>query len=351
MNIVFILPSLSSGGLEKVITILAIYFAQQKDIQVNVICLSKGELFYPLSSDIKVRMPTFSLKTMLRPLFLIKLMYWLRKQVRSIAPDALISFGGKFNSFVLLSVYGIPVRTYISDRSSPSISYGHFVDWLNSHTYKKATGIVAQTERARTIMYNRIFCKNIRVIGNPLKLTDHSGPRDNIILNVGRFISSKQQNLLVDYFAQIRATGWKVGFIGDGSNLNSVKEKVAKLGMMDKFIFYGVVQNIEEYYKRSKIFAFTSSSEGFPNALGEAMAAGLACISYDCEAGPSDLIDDGENGFLVDEYEHEEYTKKLRLLIDDKSLRNEFGRKAKEKVKNFNIEQIGRKYLDFLTGY
>ncbi len=350
MKIVLILPSLSSGGLEKVITELAWYFYQNNNTQVYLISLSKGRFFYPLPSGIQIYMPSFALVQIVRPLFLVRLMMWLRKTVKNINPDSLLSFGGKFNSFVLLSVYGLPVRTYISDRSRPSKSYGIFLDWLNSVLYKKATGIIAQTEKARTIMHARIAHPNITVIGNPLKITDTvTDNREKIILNVGRFISSKQQALLVGYFAQIRPEGWKVYFVGEGPEIKDVKRKTSELGLENEIIFQGVVENTEHFYGKSSVFAFTSVSEGFPNALGEAMAAGLACISFDCEAGPSDLIKDGINGFLIPENDDETYITKLKLLIRDESLRKEFGTRAREKAAEFSTGLIGKQYLDFLN--
>jgi len=199
-------------------------------------------------------------------------------------------------------------------------------------------------------MFDRTSHPNIRVIGNPLKITNEiSVDRENIILNVGRFISTKQQALLVDYFTRIQPEEWKLYFFGDGHKLNDVKIQVKDLGKESEILFLGVVHNIEDFYRKSTIFAFTSVSEGFPNALGEAMAAGLACISFDCEAGPSDLIKDGVNGFLIPENDHEKYISKLKLLINDESLRKEFGVRAKEKALEFSTDLIGKQYLDFFN--
>ena len=93
------------------------------------------------------------------------------------------------------------------------------------------------------------------------------------------------------------------------------------------------------------------SSEGFPNALGEAMSHSLACISFDCEAGPSDLIDNGVNGFLVKEHDHNDYMDKLKILINNESIRVDFGRKATSKVSIYSVEKVGRQYLEVLKGY
>jgi glycosyltransferase involved in cell wall biosynthesis len=350
MRIVLILPSTSSGGLERVMTELAWHFSEQEGIEVNLISLSKGDFFYPLPQKIRIFSPSFSLQDTIRPLFLVRLMIWLRKHVKSVDPDSLLCFGGKFNSFVLLSILGLGVNCYISDRSRPTISYGWFLDFLNPVMYRKAAGIICQTRFAEEIMKKRIGHQNIRVIGNPLRINEEKlYLKENIILNVGRFISSKHQELLVRYFADLRPVGWKLIFLGDGPKLEDVQNLAYDLELNEKTEFLGAKQSIRDYYFSSKIFAFTSLSEGFPNVLGEAMAAGLACISFDCEAGPSDLIDNGENGFLISPYDHEEYKHKLKLLIENESLRNKFGTRAKEKALKYRTDHIGDQYLKFLT--
>ena len=78
------------------------------------------------------------------------------------------------------------------------------------------------------------------------------------------------------------------------------------------------------------------------------MAAGCACISFDCEAGPSELIDDGINGFLVPIGVHEQYKEKLQQLIDNDKLRRKFGNNAKEKMEKFRMDNIANQYLDFI---
>lgn len=92
-----------------------------------------------------------------------------------------------------------------------------------------------------------------------------------------------------------------------------------------------------------------STSEGFPNALGEAMAAGCACIAYDCVAGPSDIIDDGINGFLIPMGNEVLFQRKLKILMENHDLRVEFGAEAKNKMKQFRADKIADNYFEFIT--
>ena len=148
---------------------------------------------------------------------------------------------------------------------------------------------------------------------------------------LGRFIPSKHQQQLIRYFAAIRPVGWRLIFLGEGAGLEEAKRVAQECGVENNVVFAGVIENIDDYYLKSKIFAFTSTSEGFPNALGEAMAGGCACMSFDCEAGPSELIEDGVNGFLIKEMDHQTYQEKLSILIQNKDLRRTFRQRGREK--------------------
>ena len=111
----------------------------------------------------------------------------------------------------------------------------------------------------------------------------------------------------------------------------------------------GAQKDVEDYYRKSKVFAFTSSSEGFPNVIGEAMSYGLPVISYDCTAGPSDLIVQNETGFLIEERNHEAYIQKLKILLADSDLRRKQGENALQKIREFEADNIADRFFTFIT--
>jgi glycosyltransferase involved in cell wall biosynthesis len=131
--------------------------------------------------------------------------------------------------------------------------------------------------------------------------------------------------------------------------LETYQEEVKLKGLSNSVRLVGEQRNVHTYYAEASIFAFTSTSEGFPNALAEGMSAGCACIAYDCIAGPSDIIDDGVNGVLIPEGDEELFTQKLRLLMEDKILRERFGEAAREKMKTFEMSAISKKFYAFIT--
>ena len=122
-----------------------------------------------------------------------------------------------------------------------------------------------------------------------------------------------------------------------------------KLGVADRVIFTGKQEDVEHYYLTSKIFAFTSASEGFPNVIGEAMSAELPVVAFDCVAGPSDLIEEGETGYLIPLQDQETFTAKLQTLIDNDIVRNAMGIQAKKRMAQFELNYICNEFETFIT--
>ena len=339
---------MSAGGAERVISLIANRLVKEID-QVNLIVLTKGPRFYQLDPRIQVYEPNFKIEELGRIRFTLKSFFWLRSMWKKLKANAALSFGGKYNAFVLLSALGKGQKIFVSDRSRPSISYGKFLDKLNPIIYRRATGIVAQTERAKSLLARATGHKNIKVIPNPVpQIPKGDERREKVILNVGRFIGSKHQDWLIQYFEQIEDEAWTLRFLGEGPLWDEVKAKAAQSPKKEQIEFLGNVNPIVPFYHRAGIFAFTSTSEGFPNALGEAMSAGCPVISFDCEAGPADLIEDGVSGYLIEEGNHEDYINKLKLLVAEVDKREELGAAARERMKRFEESEICMNYLNFM---
>ena len=131
---------------------------------------------------------------------------------------------------------------------------------------------------------------------------------------------------------------------------NSVllQKQIDDLGLTDRIILAGSQKDVVSYLLRSKIFAFTSSSEGFPNVIGEALAAGLPVIAYDCIAGPADMVEDGKNGYLIPLFAEEMFKKKLVYLMQHDEVRNQMVQNAPPSVLKYSTSVVCEKYLDFI---
>ena len=350
-EIIFVISSLSAGGAEKVICELANHAVKSMS-NVYLILLTKQEKFYIVSKEVEIIEPDFTVDQMSRLRFQIKNFMWLRSVLKSTSAQRIVSFSGKYNSFVLLASLFLSKKVFISDRSRPGISYGRLLDTINPIVYRTSAGIIAQTFQAQITAKAKTNHKNIAVIPNPVNIPIElpESNREKMIINVGRFIPSKHQGLLVDFFNDVHRGGWNLSFLGDGELLQQVKAKAKALPNNNYINFLGNVKNMEDYYRSASVFAFTSNSEGFPNSLAEAMAYGCACIAFDCTAGPSDIITNGVDGFLVREGDCIGYKEKLDLLMTNEELRKRFSKAAKQKMQRFEKSVVSERYLSFVLG-
>jgi GalNAc-alpha-(1->4)-GalNAc-alpha-(1->3)-diNAcBac-PP-undecaprenol alpha-1,4-N-acetyl-D-galactosaminyltransferase len=357
IKICFIIPSLQAGGMERVMAELANYFVKKEEIELHLVLYGiKRDVFYAIPKDIHVHKPSFTFNDSIRVVSTVRTLFFLRSIIKKIKPDSILSFGEYWNSFVLLSLYGLKFPVFVSDRSQPDRSLGKLQDRLRSFLYPRAKGVIAQTKIAKEV-YQRLYRHtNICVIGNPIRNIQHTtAERENIVLMVGRLIKSKNQDQLIQLFASINNPDWKLVLVGydhlKQQNMERLQKLVAALKMEGRVILTGKQDNVDEYYLKSKIFAFTSTSEGFPNVIGEAMSAGLPVVSFDCVAGPSEMIIDGRNGFLIPVNDFEGFRSKLELLVNNSKLRNEFGIAAEASISRFKIERIGEEFLTFITSH
>jgi len=217
-KICFIIPSLKAGGgSERIISELANYSASFDNFKVHLVLLIKDRHFYKISDKISVHEPDFNHSNHSRLVFSAKIIWYLRKETIDIAPDVILSFEEMYNSFVLLALLRLKIRIYISDRCQPESYWGIFHKVMKRIIYPTSYGIIAQTEMAKKILYKQIKHNNIIVIANPILDAYKPGTaKENIILNVGRLIKSKQHNVLLRIFAQTNNKGWKLIIAGDG---------------------------------------------------------------------------------------------------------------------------------------
>jgi len=348
-EILIFVPSLKAGGMERVVTNLANYWAEKKDVIIHLATLTEKEAFYKLNVTVNLHIVHLEegMPFLRQSLEAIN---QLRKLIKTIKPDAILSFGDRYNSLPIVANLFLPYRLSVSNRQSPLITNGKMVDLLNWLFYRFSDGLVAQTKVAAEIFKRKYNPKRITVIGNPFNLLESTNNnREPIILNVGRFADQKNQFELIQIFNEIKgAENWKLLFIGEGPKINQTIDELKRSNRKEQIGFLGFTDRINDFYQKAGIFCMTSRTEGFPNVIGEAMSHGLPVISYDCIAGPSELIDDGVNGFLIPEGDHELYVQRLKQLMEDEELRIRFGKNAMEKMKQFSIDNIAKQYLDFI---
>ena len=336
---------------------LANFFCQQPFLDVQLVLYGKNrDIFYSLPSNITIHKPKFRFNNNIRIWSSIKTLYYLRVKINELQPNSILSFGEYWNSFVIFALYGLPFPIFISDRCQPDKIYGLVHNMLRKWLYPKAKGIITQTIKAEHLYKEKFKNSNIQTIGNPIRFVNVNPQikKENIVLTVGRLITSKHHDELIRLFVSINKPDWKLVIVGGDAlkqnNFERLRMLIKELDADKKVKLIGTIKDVNQFYLKSKIFAFTSSSEGFPNVIGEAMSAGLPVVAFDCMAGPSDMIRDEINGYLVPLFDYKIFKEKLLILMDSVELRDEFGYNGKESIHKYSVNLIGKGYYNFILG-
>jgi glycosyltransferase involved in cell wall biosynthesis len=219
---------------------------------------------------------------------------------------------------------------------------------LTEHMKKKMIELIGKERRDIFVIPNGIdlslFDNNAR------KITTHSlkaGENERIILYVGRLEPIKGVRYLIQAMKILKNKGIanvKLLILGEGRERKYLEDLVIRLDLKDRVIFVGKVphHDIPVYMASADIFVLPSLSEGFPGVILEAMAMGLPVIATRVTGLP-EIIQDGENGFLVEPYNSIDMAEKITLLLADISLREKISRNNKEKVKDYNWNEIIKK--------
>lgn len=351
-KIVILLPKLTPGGTERSAVELANYMVNQK-IDVTILLMFKRENFYKLDSKVKLIEPENFRDKYGRLLSFPLVLFYLRKNLKNENPDTIFCLG--YILFGLIVTLGLKSKVVISGRSSPDrvrFPQNKLINTVYNFCYSilrfRVDGIIAQTKYSKKVYQKNYNCP-IEVIPNFLReINNHNFERKNQIISLGRCVFEKGQHFLLEAFSKLNAPNWKLLIIGDGPLLNELKDLAKKLKIDDRVEFCGFQKDVDYFLSQSKIFAFTSIIEGYPNALIEGMANRLAPVSFDCVAGPSDIIVDGVNGYLIPVKNVELFKTKLQFLIDNPSVLEKISLEA-QKIKETNaLNLVAKSYLDFL---
>lgn len=345
-KVLLVLPTLKVGGMERAMSVIANDFVKM-GVDTKFFFYSKKEHFYTLDNRISCDEPESLPKNKL--LETLYNFHRYRRLCRSWKPDAVLSFGQNCNILTMIANFGTRNRLFISDRGNPnSYSKKWFERNVRRFCSRYLAGIIQQSQKAKEVAERELRCKNIAVIGNPITSLDRSlidnAKRENIVVSVGRFIKTKNFDLLIKWFSE-QPTDWKLIILGGDYQYDNCKKLVEELGMVDRIILPGTVNNVRDYLLKSKIFAFTSTSEGFPNVVGEALAAGLPVVSFDCMAGPAEMITNGYNGYLADDFDKQSFCEHLQYLMNNEVERNKMSNNAIESIEKFDSREIALKFI------
>ena len=352
MHLVLVISSLRAGGAERVMATLAGAWAERGH-RVELVTTHDGGQppHYQVSSAVQLRSVDPRLSGLRKQLAIIKA---LRDLVKTSRPDVIVSFLTSTNILTLAACRGLGVPVVVSERIDPDKKrIKRRWSLLRRLMYRDASLVIAQTPTAAA-RYEHLAPGRIRVIPNPLELpvdsTDGSpcssettvhmtGPT---IIAVGRLRPAKGFDLALRAMAMLPPAldQWRLLILGEGPSRNDLISLRDELGLKERVSLPGLVPDPWPWLRRADIFLLPSRSEGFPNALCEAMAAGLPVIAADCPSGPADIITPDIDGLLVPSENPAAIAQALERLMTSPELRRRLAQKAPEVANRCSLDTI-----------
>jgi glycosyltransferase involved in cell wall biosynthesis len=283
----------------------------------------------------------------------------LRKLCLREKPDILISFMPEPNFRALLATRGTRTKNLISVRNDPNKEYGSkLYRMLAKLLYPTADGCVFQTPDAQKWFPQGIQARS-RIIMNQVDEKFNKVVRSDScshVISCGRLVKQKNYPMLIKAFSKIadQYPDENLLIYGEGDMRSQLEALIDSLNLGSRVILKGTSNNIPEILSCAKVFVLPSDIEGMPNALLEAMAAGVPSISTDCPCGgPRMIIRDGINGLLVETGNAAAMAEAISKLLGNPDTAEEMGRQAKEDSRMYSSQNVfgqWKKYVGDLIG-
>ncbi len=370
LKLVYITPAIySAGGIERVVTMKATYFAEEYGYDVTIIVTEgKGsDSFFQLSSKVKVINLEINFEELWTCSFIKKVVVYLRKQRRykklltqvlmRICPDITVSTlrreinflnGIKDGSRKIGEIHVNRIN-YRNVENSDSNWLKHiFAKYWSGNLIRhlqKLEALVVLTEKDREAWKE---LNNVVTIPDPLPFEPASvSPQtEKRVIAVARYSYEKGIDLLLRAWAEVESCcdEWRLDVFGDGDR-TPYEVQINQLGVdKTRCKLHGRTDDVEKEYFSSSIFVLSSRFEGFGMVMIEAMSCGLPVVAFDCPWGPQSIIRDGEDGLLVENGNPSVLAKGLLLLMEDDTKRKEMAVAAQRNVHRFSIDKIAQQW-------
>jgi len=223
--------------------------------------------------------------------------------------------------------------------------------WLASRGCE-AVVVLTERDKLRWQTAHGRSCR-IEVIANPLPFAFPAEPasrRGRIVLAVGRLVRAKGFDVLLDAWGRLSPAhpDWHLAIAGEGEEREALETQVRKLGIGHSVDLRGATTEIERYYRDASIFCLSSRYEGFGLVLIEAMAYGLPIVSTSCEAGPKELIRDGQNGLQVPTEDSHALAAALSRMMATDGLRDLLAAQGREEARLRTVDIVVGRWIDLL---
>lgn len=362
MRIMFVIPTLGTGGAERVASILANYLSEDNIVEFFIMEQSEIDK-YQTNDRVMIKEASIAVKRGSKVKAIVsygvnfaKQRSMLSSEILCFKPEIVISFLPKADLLVSTLVNKRIFKWVSSERNDPK-SRSRIEQYILKKIYKKTDVLVCQTKTVSNF-YIEQGIRRTYVIHNPLILEEFLVTKasteieEKYIVSVGRLDKQKNFEMLINAFAiakRRKKFEEKLYIIGSGPDEGRLLQLIKKLNLETEVFLLGRKKNVFKYLLKAKLFVLSSDYEGLPNVMLEAMAAGLPIISTDYFTGAArEFIDN--NGIVVRVGDIDEMTNAIEIMINksDEELAN-MGLVSKNKVKNLDAISISKQWAMLLA--
>lgn len=353
MRILLLTSSMNSGGAERVASTLANAWCTRGD-QVTLMPTFSGggECFYKLSPNVRLvylaNLVSSRTRTFVNQLARLRA---LRQFIATERPDVIVSFLANVNVATIAASVGLGIPVAVCERVDPfALPRSNLLRLACRFAYPIADALMVQTHAVATKYASTGWSlRRVRVIPNPvpgqmLDIQPHGSVEEKKrLISVGRLAEQKQFGMLIKVFASLARhnASWSLRIVGEGPLRSALQRQIVELGLEGRVELPGRIMNIGEELAGADAFVLTSEYEGFPNALLEAMAVGLPCVTFDCPSGPREMSMDGLVALLVPLNDEQALGNALERLMSDADLRQSLGSEARASViERFALDKV-----------
>ncbi len=284
----------------------------------------------------------------------------LKDLFRQHQPQRVLTFLSRTNMLVCQALWDRPIHLVISERNDVSRQSLPF-PWqrLREVLYRRADVVTANTEGVRKSLELLPKLQRLEMLPNPLpgQVDSHDAldrgnlPIKEAFVTVARLVPQKGIDVLIRAISLITgsAAEWPVLLVGDGPERQALEKQAAAEGVTQRVSFKGFCRDPETYLSAASVFVLPSRFEGMPNALLEAMAAGLAVIVTNASPGPLEVVEHRRSGIVVPSDDHQALAEAMSDLATDAELRTRLGFAARERLASLQWSQVEPRWRSVLA--
>lgn len=345
MKIIFVIPNMTGGGTERVISMLSDEYIS-RGFEVAVMQFAGYEHAYDLNE--KVEDFSVAPKSNGNPFVMIRRICAMRRYFKKNQDSYIFAFCVMGAVFSVIASWGMHRYILVAERNSPDSCN---VKKVRNWAYKRANTITFQTEEGIRYFPQDIARKAV-VIPNPIDASvpeRYMGSRKHRVVTVGRLHRQKNQELLLNAFADFskQFPDYELHLYGRGELESILKEQAKKLGIDHKTVWHGFSENVKEEIYDCRMFVLSSDFEGISNSMIEALAMGIPTISTDCPIGGARVyISTGENGPLVPVRDQKALTEAMVKVASDDIFADKLSVNAVKVKEKYSVAGIAEKFLE-----